>query len=125
MLIDRPASPIRATAFELTHRPIDTPAAETEQYWNITEETVMRVDSIASSISTLVYRPKQPDLNTGFGTESSSEDEGFSIVHHPRPTTIAVPYEPMSSPEIIPSRPINILALTGSDYSDDEDWDML
>ncbi|KAH7400855.1 hypothetical protein DE146DRAFT_476758 [Phaeosphaeria sp. MPI-PUGE-AT-0046c] len=33
--------------------------------------------------------------------------------------------EPMSSPEIIPSQPIDILAATGSNYSDDDEWTML
>jgi hypothetical protein len=125
MLIDRPGTPIPATASVLSYRPFHAPADEEEQYWKNTNDSMRRVDSIASSISTLVCRPKQPDLNTGSETESSSEDEGFAIVHRPKPATVAVPDEPMSSPEIIPSRPIDILALTGSDYSDDDDWDML
>jgi hypothetical protein len=125
MLIDHPASPTRAKASILTYRPFDPPADEEEQYWKSTNGNMKRVNSIASSSSTLVCRPKQPDRSTGFETESSSEDEGFSIVHRPKPATAVMPDEPMSSPEIIPSRPIDVLALTGSDYPEDDDWDML
>lgn len=65
-------------------------------------------------------------MDIGFVSDSSSEDEGFAIVHRPkRPTTPAAD-ELMSSPEIIPSNPIDVLAATGSNYpDDDDDWTML
>lgn len=115
---------------------------------------------MGASQSTLVYRPKAPVVGTTMGLvredsvyedSSSGEEEGFHMVHRPKPvepTPTNLPSidlflaqthspsntlppmslmqeEPMSSPEIIPSQPIDILAATGSNYSDDDDWTML
>jgi hypothetical protein len=85
----------------------------------------MRPRSFTSGQSTLVHRPKSSIMDIGFVTDSSSEDEGFSIVHRPkRPTTLTAE-DIMSSPEIVPSNPIDVLAATGSNYPDDDDWTML
>jgi hypothetical protein len=125
MLFDRPANSTCTTTSDLVQDGTTTGADGDEQNRKSISTTATQVDSIASSMSTLVHRPRQPDVGIGFETDSSSEDEGFSIVHRPKLPAVALPEDLMSSPEIIPSNPIDILALTGSNYSDDEDWDML
>jgi hypothetical protein len=79
------------------------------------------------SQSTLVHRPKSSamslDHTLDYTSDSANEDEGFAIVHRPKPA----PEEGiMSSPEIISSNPVDVLAATGSNYpDDDDDWTML
>jgi hypothetical protein len=127
MLFDRPATPTRATTVDFIQdlpREYDSDS-DIDIDQTSADETTTLSDPIAPASSTLVHRPKQPDVSAGFETDSSSEDEGFSIVHRPKPRVVATPNEPMSSPEIIPSQPVDILALTGSKYPDDDDWDML
>jgi hypothetical protein len=79
-----------------------------------------------SGSSTLVCRPRGPQLvmSDFVETDSSSEDEGFSLVHRPKLQPSATPDDPMSSPEFIP-HPVDILALTGSNYPSDDEWTML
>jgi hypothetical protein len=79
-----------------------------------------------SGASTLVCRPRSPQFVMGdfVETDSPSEDEGFSLVHRPKLQPSATPNDPMSSPEFIP-HPVDILALTGSDYPSDDEWTML
>jgi hypothetical protein len=89
------------------------------------DETTTQPLSTASDQSTLVYRPKPSAMTTGFETDSSSEDEGFSLVHLPRPLASDTPSDLMSSPEVVPSRSMDVLAATGSNYPDDDDWTML
>jgi hypothetical protein len=98
-------------------------------YYDIDEddvdETRAQPPSTAIDRSTLVYRPKPLAVTTGFETDSSSEDEGFSLVHHPKPLASSTPSDLMSSPEIVPSKLMDVLAATGSNYPDDDDWTML
>ncbi|KAI8937152.1 hypothetical protein NX059_006366 [Plenodomus lindquistii] len=85
-------------------------------------------DTVDASVATLVHRPR---VTFSLGPPSSdhdlsSDEDGFTVVHRPK----AVPHhgahdESMSSPELVPSVPLNVLAATGGDYpSDDEEWTM-
>jgi hypothetical protein len=86
----------------------------------------MQPSSSISGHATLVHRPRPSTTDIGFVTDSSSEDEGFAIVHRPKLPTTPTAEDLMSSPEIIPSNPIDVLAATGSNYpDDDDDWTML
>ena len=57
--------------------------------------------------------------------DSSSEDQGFMLVSRPKPHILATIDEPMSSPEIVPTPVVDILAVSGTDYSSDDEWDMI
>ncbi|KAH8732581.1 hypothetical protein GQ44DRAFT_602730 [Phaeosphaeriaceae sp. PMI808] len=58
--------------------------------------------------------------------KQSHEDEGFSIVHRPKPLASATPNDLMPSSEAVTTNPTDILAMTGSYYpDDDDDWTML
>lgn len=116
MLIDRHDTP----------RP-EPQTAESNERENITNiptlidpasaDNIVNEPNIASSSTTLPYRPKA-ELSTafeGFEVDLSSDDEGFSLVRE----------DVMSSPEIIPSTPVvDVLAITGSTYpnDDDDEW---
>jgi hypothetical protein len=79
-----------------------------------------------SDFTTLVHRPKQPVMDVGFVTDTSSEDEGFSIVRLPSKPSVRFSIDdPMSSPEIIPLKSMDVLAATGSNYPTDDEWTML
>ena len=80
-----------------------------------------------STATTLVHRLRDTPVTktSGFEADSSSDEEGFSLVHRPKVLTCATPDEPMSSPELIPSAPIDILAATGSDYPSEDEWTMV
>jgi hypothetical protein len=128
MLYDRPDAP-RAPAVDLAQAIRN---AFNGEY--VSREDVYDDDDVDEAValsaaqkSTLVYRPKPSALATFFETDFSSEDEGFSIVHRPRELQVVngTAEEPMSSPEIIPSKPLDVLAATGSNYPDDDDWTML
>jgi hypothetical protein len=126
MLYDRPDTP-RAPAVDLAQAIRNAFNGEYDS-----REDVYDVDEAvalpAAEQSTLVYRPKPSEvLAAFFETDFSSEDEGFSIVHRPREMQVVngTAEEPMSSPEIIPSKPLDVLAATGSNYPDDDDWTML
>jgi hypothetical protein len=124
MFYDKPDTP-RAPEIDLAQ----TIKNACSGYYDIDEddvdETGAHPSSTAINQSTLVYRPKPSAVTTGFDTDSSSEDEGFSLVHHPRPLAGSTTGDIMSSPEIVPSRPMDVLAATGSNYPDDDDWTML
>ncbi|KAH3917527.1 hypothetical protein HBH56_041650 [Parastagonospora nodorum] len=109
---------------DVPRRYYDTDEDLARRYW-ATSETPMRPVSPISTATTLVHRPREPIADTGFVTESASEDEGFSIIRQPKPPVNPSMDEPMSSPEIIPAKPIDVLAATGSNYPDDDDWTML
>jgi hypothetical protein len=64
-------------------------------------------------------------MDIGFVTDTSSEDEGFSIVRRPKQSVRFSIDDPMSSPEIISSKSIDVLAATGSNYPIDDEWTML
>ena len=127
MLFDRPVTSACATASDVVFDAVKELKDECSGEGNATYPVAERSISMASGPSTLAFRPKdpQPVTSTGFETDSSSDDEGFSIVHRPKPLTITTPDDPMSSPEVVPSKPIDVLALTGSDYPDDDEWIML
>lgn len=76
------------------------------------------------NVITLVHRLRAPSGNNdaNFETDLSSDEDGFSIVHRPRPAASAISNHNMSSPELIPSVPIDILAATGSSYPSDDEW---
>ncbi|KAF2828645.1 hypothetical protein CC86DRAFT_288307 [Ophiobolus disseminans] len=127
MLVGSPAAPYSVAAFDPVRDAVRSNESDNDSEGHSTLE-----DSAISFVpgsSTLVFRPKitQPVAATGFETDSSSEDEGFSIVHRPRPLPCATPDDPMSSPEIVPSNPqtLNVLAMIGSAYPDDDEWTML
>ncbi|KAH7077706.1 hypothetical protein BKA63DRAFT_270641 [Paraphoma chrysanthemicola] len=130
MLFDRPATPtpVRQPAPTLFHLP--------EALCSVKKEHESCADSayapsvrtlVGPSSSILAYRPKDPLVAAGeaIGTESSSEDEGFTLVRRPRPSTIIPSEDVMSSPEMVPVQPVDVLALTGSAYPDDDEWTML
>ncbi|KAH7380090.1 hypothetical protein BKA66DRAFT_420212 [Pyrenochaeta sp. MPI-SDFR-AT-0127] len=77
--------------------------------------------------NTIAYRYRNPPSikNLDLEPDSSSDEEGFSLVYRPKTLALAAPDEPMSSPELIPSAPIDILAATGSNYPTDDEWTML
>lgn len=104
----------------------DTDEDLARRYWgDSTSDTPMRPPSPMPIATTLVHRPREPMADTGFVTESASEDEGFSVVRRPQAPITPFKDEPISSPEIIPAKPIDVLAATGSNYPDDDDWTML
>lgn len=78
-----------------------------------------------SGSTTLVHRPKDSVMDIDFLTDSSSEDEGFHIVQRPKPPVNPPQDDLMSSPEISPSKPVEVLAATGSNYPTDDEWTML
>jgi hypothetical protein len=129
MLYDRPATPAR----------ISTPIPMKSEGFRVFKSENTLVDSCIddadpasdlnppstsyfSSQSILVHRPKPSAMSLDYILDSASEDEGFSIVHRPKPDMVE---DPMSSPEIVPSNPVDVLAATGSNYPDEDDWTML
>ena len=103
-----------------------------------------RYGSNISSTTTLAYRPGnlrpgtprpgtpragtlRPSTNPHLDADSSSDEDGFTLVHRPRQAIPATgtPDQPMSSPELTPCAPIDVLAATGSDYPSDDDWSMV
>jgi len=211
MLVDRPASLAREIALDPVRNAANTSQVEDFRLGQDNVEDGAAAPFAQGRASTLVWRPKNQGpvvVRGGFDTDSSSsEDEGFTVVHRPKPQPCATPASPprpsspvasssqeqpepssalqdyqmqlmlleqqnkkrlliarrqagwlidagntsgqkvtttpsnmsspeaidssgdMSSPEIIPSnpekKPVDILATTGSDYSDDDDWTML
>jgi hypothetical protein len=130
MLVDRPATPVPASEPASSiwqEEAVHALNAPTRSRADSANATATRWTSAASTSSTLVYRPKesQPAAGLGFETDLSSEDEGFAIVHRPKPAATLTPEDPMSSPEPIPAQPIDVLALTGSAYPDDDEWTLL
>jgi hypothetical protein len=123
MLYDRPDTP-RAPAIDLAQAVRNAFKGKYESDEDDLDEAVALP---VAERSTLVYRPKPSAMALGFETDSSSEDEGFSIVHRPRTLQVinGTVDDPMSSPEIIPSKPMDVLAATGSNYPDDDEWTML
>jgi len=104
----------------------DTDEDLARRYWGDSpSKTPTRPVSPMSTATTLVHRPRESKADTGFVTESASEDEGFSVVRRPQPPVKPFKDEPMSSPELIPAKPIDVLAATGSNYPEDDDWTML
>jgi hypothetical protein len=129
MLYDRPVTPPRVSTpvpvFKRESSLVDSCIDHVDHMDHIETEgdTIAPPSSFSSNYLNLIHRPKSSSMSIGYIVDSASEDEGFSIVHRPRPT--ATFEEPMSSPEIVPSNPIDILAATGSNYPDDDDWTML
>jgi hypothetical protein len=82
---------------------------------------------VDSFTTTLVHRPKIPqsDIMEGTDTPSSDEEEGFTVVSLPKPHAPASSDMLMSSPEVVPTPVVDILAATGTDYTSDDDWTML
>lgn len=80
-----------------------------------------------SATMTLPLRSRTPRLVLEVHSDSdlSSDDDGFTMVHRPRVAAAPTPEEPMSSPELIPSVPIDVLAATGSDYPSEDEWSMI
>ena len=78
------------------------------------------VDSVTT---TLVHRPRlhQSATMDDIDTPSSGDDAGFTIVSRPK-LHVTNPEEPMSSPELIPTPVVYILAATGTDYTSDDEW---
>lgn len=91
------------------------------------DKTSFHRKSVASSTTTLVHRPKTPRPAAGLNHESdsSSDEDGFAMVYRPKSMVPSTPDEPMSSPELLPSVPLDVLAATGSDYPSDDDWSMV
>jgi hypothetical protein len=111
---------------DVARRHYDTDEDIARRYWGDSlSKAPTQSWSPISNATTLVHRPRQGVLETGFVTESASEDEGFFLVHRPKPPINPFLGEPMSSPEIIPSKPMDVLAATGSNYPDDDEWTML
>jgi hypothetical protein len=104
-----------------------------------------------SAVVTFVHRPKVavPAAIPESDMESSDDDQGFTLVSRPKPQNLApidestsspglIPTpvvgvlaatdtdyysdEPMSSPELVPTPAVDIPAATSSDYSSDDDW---
>jgi hypothetical protein len=123
MLYDRPDTP-RAPPIDLAQA-INNAFRGNYDSDEDGNEGIAQPPSIVADRSTLVYRPKPSAMTTGFEADSSSEDEGFSLVHHPKPSASSPPDDLMSSPEIVPSKPMDVLAATGSDYPDDDEWTVL
>ena len=94
---------------------------------NAADEAMDTYSTSASITTTLVHRHtnspvlRKPDVDS----DSSSEEEGFLLVHRPKPRVEAASDDLMSSPELIPSAPLDILAATGSDYSSDGEWSLV
>ena len=82
--------------------------------------------SMSTTIS-LVHRPRASGQagNKGFETDSSSDEDGFSLVRRPRIQATTMPDDVMSSPGLLPAGPIDVLAATGSDYPSDDDWSLV
>jgi hypothetical protein len=93
------------------------------------------VDSVTAP---LVHRPRiaQPAVtantedeasngNPYIESDSSDDKNGFTMVSRPKSHGSVSPDEPMSSPELIPTPVIDILKVTGSDYSDEDEYIML
>ncbi|KAF2133349.1 hypothetical protein P153DRAFT_353720 [Dothidotthia symphoricarpi CBS 119687] len=78
-----------------------------------------------SSREMFVRDPPKAQTQQTFTKDSSDEDEGFSVVHHPDSPVHATTDEPMSSPELIPSVPSGKDPVTHIDPSSDDDWTML
>jgi hypothetical protein len=108
---------------DAARRYYDTDEDIARRYWG--DVTSNQPWSAASDVSTLVHRPKEHITDRGFVTDSASEDEGFSIVRRPKQPTHPFLDDAMSSPEIIPTKSIDVLAATGSNYPDDDEWTML
>ncbi|CAO2647897.1 Nn.00g088190.m01.CDS01 [Neocucurbitaria sp. VM-36] len=128
MLFDIPSDPRHGSSNDSTSTTMaalkDESCSSSSKTMNDAEES----RSISTSTATtLVHRPRAPSVikTSGFETDSSSDEEGFSLVHRPKVLACATPDEPMSSPELIPSAPIDILAATGSDYPSEEEWTMV
>lgn len=77
-----------------------------------------------SSTTTLVHRPKIAQLDVMEGVEalSSDEDDGYSVVSLSGLHTPTTSDELMSSPELVPTPVVDILAATGTDYTSDDEW---
>jgi len=129
MLIDRPPTPPRVAPFDPVHDAVASCKRENDENrpTNLADSAISFLSPSGSS--ELAFRPKnlQTIADEASDTEPSSEDEGFSLVHRPKPEASALAEDPMSSPEVVPSNPhtVDVLALTGSAYPDDDDWTML
>lgn len=77
-----------------------------------------------SFTTTLVHRPKipQPDAMEAVETLSSDEDEDYTVVSLSGLHTPTTSDELMSSPELIPTPIVDILAATGTEYTSDDEW---
>lgn len=138
MLYDRPATPPHAPG------PIFTESHDINQGPSVPRHLSLAHRPKPPSVGAIIDRLREDSVYE----DSSSEDEGFHMVHRPKPIdpqptssnfssshprsssdTLSpmnsMEHDPMSSPEIIPSQPIDILAATGSNYPDDDDWTML
>jgi hypothetical protein len=97
MLYDRPAVPAHAVAHSFDFDTfIHSPATKSNSHG-----PTNRGDSAISLLnpSALAFRPKivQPAASTGFETDLSSEDEGFSMMHPPRSHPFFTQEDPVSS----------------------------
>ncbi|EUC28885.1 hypothetical protein COCCADRAFT_40662 [Bipolaris zeicola 26-R-13] len=88
---------------------------------NEREDTRNMMDSVTT---TLVHRPKipQPDVMEGVETLYSDEDEDYTVVSSSDLHTPTTSDELMSSPELVPTPVVDILAATGTDYTSDDEW---
>ncbi|KAL1800274.1 hypothetical protein ACET3X_000616 [Alternaria dauci] len=90
-------------------------------------------DDSTSKLSGTTTSFSAPALFNPAATQSTpdddalEEDQGFTLVSRPKPHTLATIDEPMSSPEMLPTPVLDILAASGTDYTsdDDDDWDMI
>lgn len=80
----------------------------------------------ARSITALPLRTRTPGVMSGaeVPADSSSDDEGFTMVHIPRKTFHPSFQSPMSSPELVPGASIAQTMADDMSASDD-DWTML
>jgi hypothetical protein len=125
MLFDRPATPPRPIRVMSLRQRRGITESLSKQI-NLDQVNVaLEPWSPLSEATTLVHRPKDSVMDIGFVTDTSSEDEGFSIVRRPKQSVRFSIDDPMSSPEIISSKSIDVLAATGSNYPTDDEWTML
>lgn len=80
----------------------------------------------STTTTTLVHRPKIPQLSITGGAEASSSDEedGFTVVRLPESPAPATP-DIMSSPEVVPTSVADMMTTVRPDYASDDDWTML
>ncbi|KAF2993399.1 hypothetical protein E8E13_001291 [Curvularia kusanoi] len=77
--------------------------------------------------TTLPYRPRSPSTppDTGFTTDTASEDESFTMVNSRfAPTTLA-PHSPMSSPELVATPSIAEALKKFKEAESEDEWTML
>ncbi|KAL6711155.1 hypothetical protein ACN47E_005686 [Coniothyrium glycines] len=98
-----------------------------DQIYSVGNDAALPPTSEYSTATTLVHRLTNVSKTVfpDFDTDSSSDEDGFALVHRPKPKIPVTSDELMSSPELIPSKPIDVLAASGSDYPSDDEWSMV